>query len=600
MKRSGLSFVQKLFLTFVMIALVPLSVFYFSLNFSLNRLNELSREHMHEKGAQLHAELDGLAREIERVIELIKRSQDIQKMQRALAAQSFTQSEHLATANQFMLQAGLDFLDICDQNGIIRSSGHWPMAWDSVEDSDLWWVRHYPDQPVYRWEQYKGLQAVSLQVTSTTEPIQGQFLIISGGYRLDRQQLIDRLAQKTGSLVFLFTPHNQNLIAAEHGFNLSAGDLEQIKQVGTLSNQKTGSGCHYHMTLHELNYDLECFPFWLGPLTEQPQIELLGLLGIGLSQDSLQAPQQTLKKAILPLVLLTLIVSLLLSIFFSRRITRPVNALVTGTLEVSSGNLDHRIPVMSTDEIGLLVESFNTMTTQLNESKKQLIQAERIATWQEIARRLAHELKNPLSPIQLSIETLQKTYQIKHPEFDEIFQESTQAILEEVNQLKKIVDEFALFARMPAPRKVRTNLNQIIINTLKLYTGLPDHINLHTTLDHDLPDSPIDPDMFSQVIKNLLGNAIEALGQGGTISIETAQRQTERGNSILLIVHDTGKGISEKEMANMFIPYFTTKKGGTGLGLPIVHRIVSDHGGIIKVNSASDQGTTITIEITMH
>jgi nitrogen fixation/metabolism regulation signal transduction histidine kinase len=231
--------------------------------------------------------------------------------------------------------------------------------------------------------------------------------------------------------------------------------------------------------------------------------------------------------------------------------------------------------------------SFNAMTAELRDSKERLLHAERVAAWQDIARSLAHEIKNPLTPIQMSVETMRKTYDQKHPSFDEVFDESTRTILEEVSRLKKIVGEFSQFARLPKPDRRACDLNEIVGSALSLYRGA---VKVVSELEDRLPRLEADKDQLTQVVLNLLENARDAVASRG--SDESVGRITvrTRGKSMAveLEIEDNGPGFDPTVRERLFTPYFTTKETGTGLGLSIAQRIVAEHGG--KISAASDPG----------
>ncbi len=163
--------------------------------------------------------------------------------------------------------------------------------------------------------------------------------------------------------------------------------------------------------------------------------------------------------------------TVLIGLVVARRTARDLDQLVTGSLAAARGDLDHRVPVRSKDEVGAVASAFNFMMEDLRTSKERLVIAERIAAWQEIARRLAHEIKNPLTPIQMAMDTLRKSWRKKHPSFDEILEESTTTVLQEADRLKHIVTEFSDFARMPKPEFGRVDLDELVRSSLKLYQG---------------------------------------------------------------------------------------------------------------------------------
>jgi signal transduction histidine kinase len=294
---------------------------------------------------------------------------------------------------------------------------------------------------------------------------------------------------------------------------------------------------------------------------------------------------------------LALGVVVVIGLFISRRLAHDLEQLVEGSLAAARGELEHRVPVRSKDEVGAVAAAFNFMMEDLKTSKEKLVIAERIAAWQEIARRLAHEIKNPLTPIQMAMDTLRKSYKKQHPEFAEILDESTRTVLEEADRLKRIVAEFSDFARMPKPELTRVDLNDTIRSALALYQGA---VPVTSNLAKDLPNIDADKGQITQVLLNLVENARDALGQrdGGKITVTT----TKAPDRALLVVEDNGPGVPGELKDKVFAPYFTTKhsKGGTGLGLAIVHRIVSDHGGRITISDAPGGGARFAIELPLR
>jgi two-component system, NtrC family, nitrogen regulation sensor histidine kinase NtrY len=292
-------------------------------------------------------------------------------------------------------------------------------------------------------------------------------------------------------------------------------------------------------------------------------------------------------------------VVVLIGLFVARRTARDLELLVEGSLAASRGDLDHRVPVRSKDEIGAVASAFNFMMEDLRTSKERLVIAERIAAWQEIARRLAHEIKNPLTPIQMAMDTLRKTWKKQHPSFGEILEESTSTVLEEADRLKRIVSEFSDFARMPKPEFQRIDLNEVIRSSLTLYQGAAP---IDAKLLDKLPQIDADKGQVSQVVLNLVENARDAIGQreGGRVGVIT--QLGEAGDRVVFSVEDNGPGVPAELKDKVFAPYFSTKlsKGGTGLGLAIVHRIVSDHGGRISVTDRPGGGARFTIELPLR
>ena len=219
-----------------------------------------------------------------------------------------------------------------------------------------------------------------------------------------------------------------------------------------------------------------------------------------------------------------------------------------------------------------------------------------MAAWRELARRLAHELKNPLFPLQLTIENLIKARQQNSPEFNEIFSESTTTLLAELSNLKKIVGRFSDFSKMPAPQLQDVNVNHLLEEIVRLFApqlaSATRPIKLETNFTTANTTIAGDPDLLRRAFENLVLNAIEAMPGGGTLRLSTS---TSHG-ALTAEIADSGPGISEEESSLLFTPYYTTKQHGTGLGLAIVQSVLSDHGARITVSSRPGTGTTFIME----
>jgi two-component system nitrogen regulation sensor histidine kinase NtrY len=224
-----------------------------------------------------------------------------------------------------------------------------------------------------------------------------------------------------------------------------------------------------------------------------------------------------------------------------------------------------------------------------------LIRAQKVAAWREVARRLAHEIKNPLTPIQLSAERLQRHFGSAPPPTRALVDECTTTIVNEVESLKGLVDEFSQFARMPSPRTAPTTLAPLLDDTLALYDGLFAEVVFERRYAENLPLVRVDPEQLRRVIINLVDNAIEAMERRGRITVETSHDAAH--HVARLVIADDGPGISEGDREKLFMPYFSTKRRGSGLGLAIVRRIIAEHGGSIEVSDNVPRGTRFTIDL---
>jgi len=328
------------------------------------------------------------------------------------------------------------------------------------------------------------------------------------------------------------------------------------------------------------------------------QGELIGALLVGSSERERVLLERRIILLATAVAGMGLLFGLLLSWWGAARVTRPVRKLAEGAREVSEGNWSARVEVRGSNEISQLAKSFNHMTEQLSEQREHLVQAERVAAWRELARRLAHELKNPLFPLQTTVENLQRAKEQSPEQFEEVFRESTGILLSEIESLKKIVGRFSDFAKMPQPEISSVDLNETIRAVVKLFesqfsaVGRPP-ITSELHLEEGLPSIQADEALLRRAIENLVLNAMDAMPAGGVLMLRT----THQNGDVDLEISDTGSGLTREECDRLFTPYYTTKQHGTGLGLAIVQSVVSDHGGRISVESESGVGTSFFIHL---
>jgi nitrogen fixation/metabolism regulation signal transduction histidine kinase len=239
------------------------------------------------------------------------------------------------------------------------------------------------------------------------------------------------------------------------------------------------------------------------------------------------------------------------------------------------------------------------MTEELVGQRERLVQSERVAAWRELARRLAHELKNPLFPLQITVENLLRARENTPEQFDEVFRESTGTLLAEIANLKTIIGRFSDFSKMPAPQIQAVDLNEMVRSVTHLFQGQfnrePGKIRTELQLG-ELPSVSADPVLLRRVIENLVLNAIDAMPKGGTLTFRTAMNE----KFVVFEISDTGAGLTPEECDRLFTPYYTTKQHGTGLGLAIAQSVVSDHHGRISVSSRKNEGTTFHVELPVY
>lgn len=303
--------------------------------------------------------------------------------------------------------------------------------------------------------------------------------------------------------------------------------------------------------------------------------------------------------ALLITAALIVVVAFFVSKILAKGVNTPIRSLVTGTEEISSGNLDYQVAVQTDDEFAILASAFNRMVSDLKARTEELRRAEKIAAWQDIAQKLAHEIKNPLTPIQLSAQRLQRRYRNNPDDLSELLERCTQTIITEVEGLRRLLDEFSVLAQMPAPELSPVDLRETLDATLALFDEFPDHINRQIDFPTDLPPVSADADHLKRAFLNLINNALEAMSEGGekkgclTIRAFASTDQSK----VFVQFTDTGLGISPEVRPKLFTPHVSTKRDGMGLGLAIVKKVMTDLGGDIQLeNTQPDQsGATFTL-----
>jgi nitrogen fixation/metabolism regulation signal transduction histidine kinase len=291
----------------------------------------------------------------------------------------------------------------------------------------------------------------------------------------------------------------------------------------------------------------------------------------------------------------TLLMTVIITISFSEKVTQPIVELTEATRRVADGDFSIQILARPGDELGRLIRSFNAMVQDLEKSRAALVRSEKISIWQSMAQQLAHEIKNPLTPIKLSAEWVLRRWRNEPARINEILEESMLAIIQEVESLSTLLNEFRTLSRPIDPSQEWTGLREMVENGIIPYrTSYPDVAFdiVHVGTDISVK---MDKRYISQILTNLIINGIDAMNNRGCIEIRTDLVKKRESRYCRLSVRDTGKGISGKDGPHVFTPYFTTKESGTGLGLPIVERIVSDHGGTIWFNSTEGADPTFLI-----
>ncbi|MBN2050321.1 MAG: HAMP domain-containing protein [Spirochaetales bacterium] len=296
-----------------------------------------------------------------------------------------------------------------------------------------------------------------------------------------------------------------------------------------------------------------------------------------------------------PLLLLAIIVSFMLS----DEVIKPIVSLEEATRKVAEGDFTIRIFSRRRGELSVLIDSFNTMVSELERSRFKIMQTEKVTAWQEIAQQMAHEIKNPLTPIKLSAQRIIKKYQSGSEDFERILTQAVESIIREVDNLDQLLKEFRDFSRQPTPMPEKIDINSLLVEVLATYATTAPFVQVDTSGLQDDLILDVDKKQMTRVFSNLIKNAFEAQENGGTISLRTNLVRKGNNRYCRIQIQDTGKGIVKENHDKVFNPYFTTKMTGTGLGLPIVERIIFDHQGEIWFETEEGVGTTFFIDLPM-
>jgi two-component system, NtrC family, nitrogen regulation sensor histidine kinase NtrY len=278
----------------------------------------------------------------------------------------------------------------------------------------------------------------------------------------------------------------------------------------------------------------------------------------------------------------------------AERIADPVRRLTRATQRIARGDFDAQIAVRSSDELRRLVDAFNSMAAELKAQRTQLERTHRLEAWAEMARQVAHEIKNPLTPIQLSAEHLRRVHADRGEPMGDVLENCVGSILNQVRLLRQISAEFSSFASSPTAKRAPVDVPELVAEVVDPYrTGLADRIGIVNRVAPPLPRVLVDRTLMARSLANIVENALHAMPGTGTLTLDASSNAT----SVTLRVHDTGVGMDDEALARVFEPYFSTKTTGTGLGLPIARRNVELNGGTIEVESGKGRGTTVVVRV---
>jgi len=531
---------------------------------------------------QFRREMERQELEVERQVGRLAEAGSVRRLAVELSRGEADLAAYVNEAASLAAALDLDLAEIVAGDGAIISSAHWPARFGYRDEMIARIGQAGENKPVLRLEELPDKVVLALVAVRKVQ-LGERHIFVAAGTRLDSAFLAS-LPSVEGVRVLLYqnsSPRFDPVLLRS-----AIGGVEDPESLRSLVEQSTRSGAEQSLRTGERNIHTI-------PLRGRNR-EIAGLLLIESSSQEAAEMQRRVLWTSAGAMLASLALGLGLAFWSTARITRPVNQLAAASARVASGDWNTRVEIQSADEIGALASAFNRMTSELMEQRDRLVQAERVAAWRELARRLAHELKNPLFPLQITVENMRRARERYPDQFDEVFQESTDTLLAEIANLRNITGRFSDFARMPPPEKQAVQLNDIAAAVERLVHAQLESKGIQARWDFDaaLPKILLDPEQIKRALQNLVLNAMDAMPAGGRLTVRTAKN----GNVAVVEVSDTGEGLTPEECARLFTPYYTTKQHGTGLGLAIVQSVVSDHGGKVSVTSTPGQGATFRME----
>jgi two-component system, NtrC family, nitrogen regulation sensor histidine kinase NtrY len=542
--------------------------------------------------AQLQHEFNRQGDEIVGRVEAIAKNDATTRMALAYGQGTSNHGSFSNEAGPIATSHQLNFLEFVDADGTIISSAQSPAKF-GYADSSLVGLGKLATQPAFLKQEDLADGSVLGLFAVRAANVGDKPIYVIGGEQIDRQFLA-ALELPLGMRAMLYpkvgTPFSAESIIDAAGTLKDGDKLAALVQQAATTRRETRTIVHWSDDPGD-DEMLHAIPL------NGPDDKPLAILLVGAARRPYVDVKRHIQSAAMLVGGASILLAILLSSWAAARVTKPVEELAIAAREVAGGNLQAQVDVSSSDEIGELAEAFNRMTRDLLEQKNRLVQTERVAAWRELARRLAHELKNPLFPLQLTVENLIKAREQSPELFEEIFHESATTLLAEITNLKQVISRFSEFSKMPQPQWLKVDVDHVVQGVARLFQAqLESRSNgpIECKLDLNAKE-PIgaDPELLHRTISNLVLNAMDAMPAGGTLTLRT------RGNNarVSIDVGDTGVGLTPEECDRLFTPYYTSKQHGTGLGLAIVQSVVSDHGGTIGVKSQPGHGTTFRIEL---
>jgi two-component system nitrogen regulation sensor histidine kinase NtrY len=520
--------------------------------------------------------------------------------------QSGDASTFLTEAQTMAQDAQLDFLEIVGPDGNVISSAQWPARFGYPEPA----VVHARQAPFLKREELPdGSTALGIFVVRTIGDAESGVRLI-GGKRLDQNFLTD-MPVAPGMQIGLYSEPESSTASggtqqAENAQNADTAPFDPTHLVGP--NGTIPGAAHYQSLIDAARKGQQINGIVDSTGRREDSLNataiplksdagaVAAVLTVAVSRAGMVEAQQHIRAIAYGVAAGGILLAIIFSLWIAARVSRPIEQLARAAEDVADGNWDRRVPQRGRDEVSVLARSFNHMTEQLVSQRERLVQSERVAAWRELARRLAHELKNPLFPLQLTVENLARARELPQEEFDEVFRESTATLSAEIANLKAIIGRFSDFSKMPKPELERIDAKNLVERVRALYSNAAANeakIELKTEVANKPMPLKADPELLHRALSNLVLNAMDAMPNGGTLTIAAQPK----GENVEIRVSDTGEGLTPEECERLFTPYYTTKQHGTGLGLAIVQSVVADHAGTISAESRKGSGATFIITL---
>ena len=578
---------QKLLLMFSLTVVGVVAAVAWTVSLRVRRVFEdIDRDQTTALVAQFQRAFDQRAAETAATVERVAASDELHRTSLEISS-GRDASQYLTIAGNLAQNYHLDYLELVSHDGSIISSAQWPARFGYTERSIS-----AAGKPAFLNDENlpDGTSQIGL-FAARLVPGSSPALYVVGGRQLNADFLAD----------FPQTPATKGYLYR----NLSP-DFDAVNFTGALQNEtipfralvtqalsagNNAAGIVYLTPRREDSVNATAIPL------KGRDGAVLAVLVVANSRRGMVEVQRHIRDIAFGVAGIGILFAVGASLWIAARISRPIEELARAASQVAAGDWNTRVDIRARDEIGVLGRSFNNMTNQLTDQRDRLVQSERVAAWRELARRLAHELKNPLFPLQITVENMVRAHSLPRVQFDEVFTESTDTLQAEIANLRGIIGRFSDFSKMPEPQLERMDLREAIQRVIALHAPVLEqkHISIGTSISPEPLRIMGDPELLHRALSNLVLNAMDAMPEGGKLTISASKS----ADYARVSVADSGPGLTDEERSRLFTPYFTTRQHGTGLGLAIVQSVVSDHRGSINVERSDEGGARFVILLPM-